>query len=161
MCTRIICLDHSFRLSPRRWAELVCLDFGELHRRYRTTEFRKFLDTIEANAPADLDVHLIPDNYGKHKASPIQRWLLKRPRIHVQFTPTSAGWLNLVERWFAALTENKSGGVASAPPMNLKPPFAPSSITTTNLNPLSGQNRLTPYLIPIAHYCQRVNDSGH
>jgi transposase len=80
---------------------------GELHRRHRSTEFRKFLGTIEANVPADLDVHLIMDNYGTHKTSPIQRWLLHRPRFHVHFTPTSASWLNLVERWFAVLTEKQ------------------------------------------------------
>ena len=80
---------------------------GELHRRHRSTEFRQFLDTIEANVPADLDVHLIMDNYGTHKTSSIQRWLLHRPRFHVHFTPTSASWLNLVERWFAVLTEKQ------------------------------------------------------
>jgi hypothetical protein len=78
---------------------------GELHRRYRSREFCRFLDTIAANVAADLDVHLILDNYGTHKTSPIQRWLLRHPRFHVHFTPTSVSWRNLVERWFAALTE--------------------------------------------------------
>jgi transposase len=77
---------------------------GEVHRRHRSIEFRKFLDTIEANVPADLDVHLIMDNYGTHKTKLIQRWLAKRPRFHVHFTPTYGSWLNLVERWFAELT---------------------------------------------------------
>ena len=63
---------------------------GQLHQRQRTREFRQFLDTIEATVPAELDVHLILDNYGTHKTAVIRRWLLKRPRFHVHFTPTSA-----------------------------------------------------------------------
>jgi transposase len=77
---------------------------GQLHRRHRSPEFRKFLDKIEAEVPAELDVHLILDNYGTHKTATIQRWLLKRPRFKLHFTPTSASWLNLVERWFGLLT---------------------------------------------------------
>jgi transposase len=80
---------------------------GECHRRHRSTEFRKFLDTIEQAVPPQLDVHLILDNYGTHKTALIHRWLAKRPRFHVHFTPTSASWINLVERWFAALTEKQ------------------------------------------------------
>lgn len=80
---------------------------GECHRRHRTIEFRKFLDRIDAAVPPDLDVHLILDNYGTHKTPLIQRWLAKRPRFHLHFTPTSASWINLVERWFATLTEKQ------------------------------------------------------
>ena len=57
--------------------------------------------------PASLEVHLILDNYGTHKTAAIRAWLAKRPRFHVHFTPTSASWINLVERWFAALTEKQ------------------------------------------------------
>ena len=57
--------------------------------------------------PDDLAVHLILDNYATHKTPAIRRWLARRPRFHVHFTPTSASWLNLVERWFAALTEKQ------------------------------------------------------
>ena len=80
---------------------------GQLHRRHRSREFRRFLDTIERNVPAELDVHLILDNYGTHKTQGIRRWLAKRPRFHLHFTPTSASWLNRVERWFAELTEKQ------------------------------------------------------
>lgn len=80
---------------------------GECHRRHRSIEFRKFLDTIDANVPQDLEVHLILDNYGTHKTAAIRNWLVKRPRFHVHFTPTSASWINLVERWFATLTEKQ------------------------------------------------------
>jgi transposase len=74
---------------------------GQFHRRHRSVEFRRFLDVIEAQVPADLDVHLILDNYGTHKTAIIRKWLVKRPRFHVHFTPTCGSWLNLVERWFA------------------------------------------------------------
>lgn len=61
----------------------------------------------ERHVPGALDVHLILDNYATHKTATIQRWLLKRPRFHAHFTPTSASWLNLVERWFAAITDKQ------------------------------------------------------
>ena len=69
---------------------------GRCHQRHRAVEFRKFLDTIEAEVPPDLDVHLIVDNYATHKTALIRNWLAKRPRFHLHFTPTSASWLNLV-----------------------------------------------------------------
>ena len=78
---------------------------GETHRRHRSSEFLKFLRTIEANVPAELDIHLVMDNYGTHKTPTIRRWLAARPRFQVHFTPTSASWINQVERWFATLTE--------------------------------------------------------
>jgi transposase len=80
---------------------------GKCYKRHRTIEFRKFLDEIEAKVPKDLDVHLILDNYGTHKTAFIHNWLLKRPRFHLHFTPTSASWLNLVERWFAEITNKR------------------------------------------------------
>lgn len=80
---------------------------GQLHRRHRSVEFRKFLDRIDQAVPEPLNVHLILDNYGTHKSPTIQRWLLKRPRFHLHFTPTGASWINLVERWFALLTEKQ------------------------------------------------------
>lgn len=80
---------------------------GQLHHRHRSQEFRRFLDTIEANAPADLDVHIILDNYGTHKTAIIRKWLAKRPRFHLHYTPTYGSWINLVERWFAEITNKR------------------------------------------------------
>lgn len=80
---------------------------SQLHRRHRSLEFRKFLDAIDAAVPPALAIHLIMDNYGTHKTALIQRWLAKRPRFHVHFTPTYGSWLNLVERWFAELTNKQ------------------------------------------------------
>lgn len=78
---------------------------GKCMSRHRATEFRKFLDEVERNVPTDLDVHVIMDNYGTHKTQLIRNWFAKRPRWQVHFTPTSASWINQVERFFALLTE--------------------------------------------------------
>jgi transposase len=78
---------------------------GRCFPRHRATEFRRFLDDIDAQVPPDLDIHLVLDNAGTHKTKLIRDWLAKRPRYHVHFTPTSASWINQVERWFALLTE--------------------------------------------------------
>jgi transposase len=80
---------------------------GKCFPRHRATEFRKFLDEIEANVPPDLDVHLVMDNYATHKTPLIRNWLARRPRWHVHLTPTSSSWLNQVERFFALLTERQ------------------------------------------------------
>lgn len=77
---------------------------GQLHRRHRSVEFRKFLDLIDDSVPSDLEVHLVMDNYSTHKSPLIRNWLAKRPRYHVHFTPTYGSWINQVERWFALLT---------------------------------------------------------
>jgi transposase len=75
---------------------------AQLKARHRSLEFRQFLDLIEAQVPAALDVHIMVDNYGTHKTALIRKWLAKRQRFHVHFTPTYGSWINLVERWFAA-----------------------------------------------------------
>jgi transposase len=80
---------------------------GSLHRRHRAVEFRKFLTKIDAEVPANLDVHLICDNLSTHKTPTIARWLQAHPRFHLHFTPTSSSWLNQVERWFALLTDKQ------------------------------------------------------
>jgi transposase len=80
---------------------------GQLHRRHRSQEFRQFLNTIEANVPAELQVHIVMDNYGTHKTATIRNWFAKRPRFHVHFTPTYGSWINLVERWFSEITNKR------------------------------------------------------
>ena len=76
---------------------------GQIRRRHRAIEFRAFLTALDVQVLADLDVHVIMDNYGTHKTALIRRWFARHPRFHPHFTPTYASWLNLVERWFAAL----------------------------------------------------------
>jgi len=80
---------------------------GKCYARHRGSEFLKFLRAIETNVPADLDVHLVMDNYATHKTPGVRKWLVKHPRWHVHFTPTSASWINQVERFFADLTERQ------------------------------------------------------
>ena len=80
---------------------------SSMHRRHRHQEFLKFLRTIDRTVPAELDVHLICDNYATHNTPAIKTWFLRHPRFHLHFTPTYSSWLNLVERWFAELTNRK------------------------------------------------------
>jgi transposase len=77
---------------------------SSLHRRHRAVEFRKFLAKIDTAVPEHLDVHLVCDNYGTHKAPTVQTWLDNHPRFHMHYTPTYSSWINQVERWFAELT---------------------------------------------------------
>ena len=80
---------------------------GKCYRRHRSVEFLDFLRKIDGAVPADLDIHLVLDNYGTHKTALVRHWLQKRPRYHLHFTPTHASWLNQVERWFALLTQRQ------------------------------------------------------
>lgn len=80
---------------------------GQVNRRHRSIEFRRFLDLIDKEVPSDLDVHIIADNYGTHKTAMIRNWFAKRPRFQIHFTPTYGSWINLVERWFAELTNKR------------------------------------------------------
>lgn len=78
-----------------------------VHRRHRAVEFKKFLAELDNEVPADLDVHLICDNYSTHKHPTVKRWLAAHPRFHMHFTPTYSSWLNQVERWFGLLTDTR------------------------------------------------------
>ena len=80
---------------------------GKCYRRHRAVEFKKFLAIIDKAVPPELEVHLVLDNYGTHKTAMIHNWLARRPRFHLHFTPTSASWLNQVERWFAEITRRQ------------------------------------------------------
>lgn len=79
----------------------------QLRPQHRAIEFRTFLNAIDAAVPEDLDVHVVLDNSSTHKTPAINKWLLRHPRFTFHFTPTSSSWLNLVERWFAELTNRK------------------------------------------------------
>ena len=80
---------------------------GKCYKRHRASEFLDFLKQIDANVPDDLEVHIVMDNYATHKTAAIRAWLARRPRYHIHFTPTSASWINQVERWFAELTRKQ------------------------------------------------------
>lgn len=80
---------------------------GQCYRRHRSVEFRRFLECIDKNVPADIDKHIILDNYATHKTRLVHDWLLRHPRYHLHFTPTHSSWINQVERWFELLTEKQ------------------------------------------------------
>ncbi|WP_073952843.1 IS630 family transposase, partial [Streptomyces kebangsaanensis] len=80
---------------------------GFLHRRHRAEEFKKFLIRLDREVPAGLDVHLVLDGYATRKPPAVKTWLVARPRFHLHFTPTGSSWPNLVERWFAELTNKQ------------------------------------------------------
>jgi len=80
---------------------------GKCYKRHRATEFLDFLKQIDGNVPDGLDVHIVMDNYATHKTAMVKTWLARRPHYHVHFTPTSASWINQVERWFAELTRKQ------------------------------------------------------
>ena len=80
---------------------------GKCYKRHRAAEFLDFLKQIDTGVPEGLDVHIIMDNYATHKTAAIKTWLARRPNYYVHFTPTSASWINQVERWFAELTRKQ------------------------------------------------------
>lgn len=80
---------------------------GQCMKRHRHQEWLKFLKLIDAQTPAELDLHLIADNYSTHKHPNVQKWLARHPRFHMHFIPTSSSWLNLVERWFREITTKR------------------------------------------------------
>jgi transposase len=81
--------------------------FGLCQEKHRHQEWLKFLRMIDRTVPADKEIYLICDNYATHKHERVQRWLAKHKRFHVRFTPTSASWLNMVERFFRDITHNR------------------------------------------------------
>ena len=135
---------------------------GQTHRRHRSTEFLKLLRTVEANVPATFDIHLVMDNYGTHKTDAIKRWLLARPRFHVHFTPTSASWLNQVERWFATLTERciRRGTHRSTQALE-KSIRAYVDLNNQEPQPFSWTKTADKILASIERFCLRTSRSGH
>jgi transposase len=135
---------------------------GALHSRHRAIEFKKFLQRIDAEVPAQFDVHLVLDNSSTHKTPAIQRWLAAHPRFVLHFTPTSSSWLNLVERWFAELTTKKlrRGAHRSVPQLNAD---IRAWIETWNADPkpFVWTKTADEILDSIARYCTRINDSRH
>jgi len=135
---------------------------GELHRRHRSKEFMTFLRTIEANVPATLDVHLILDNYGTHKTPSVKAWFARHPRFHVHFTPTSASWLNLVERFFALLTTRQIKRGAHRSTRELEQAIRSYlNIYNEDPKPFIWTKTADEILASLARFCGRISDSGH
>jgi transposase len=135
---------------------------GECRARHTAQDFRAFLDTIDQNVPADLEVHVILDNAATHKTPLIHRWLAQRPRYHLHFTPTSASWLNMVEGWFALLTRRQlqRGAFRSTHALELA---IRRYIETSNANPKSfvWTKTADEILDSVKRFCQRTSNSVH
>ena len=130
--------------------------------RHRAIEFRRFLRKIDESVPRDLDVHLILDNSSIHKTPSIRSWLVKRPRFHLHFTPTSSSWLNLVERWFAALTEKQLRRGVHRSTRELESAIQ-RYVDATNAEPkpFVWTKTADEILASIRRFCERTSDSGH
>ena len=135
---------------------------GEFHHRHRAAEFRGFLDTIEAAVPPSLDVHVILDNYGTHKTPLIHRWLVRHPRYHVHFTPTGASWINLVERWFATLTDRQLRRGVHRSTRELETAIGRYiEVTNERPRPFVWTKTADEILASVARFCHRISNSGH
>jgi transposase len=136
--------------------------FGSLRRRHRSVEFRAFLNELNRQVPADLDVHLILDNYATHKTPAIQRWLVRHPRFHMHFTPTSASWLNLVERWFAELTNKQLRRSTYRSVHDLETDIRDWMRQWNDQpKPFIWVKTADEILEALASYCERISDSEH
>ncbi len=133
---------------------------SDLTERHRAEEFRRFLNLVDRSVPAELDVHVIVDNSSTHKTPAIHRWLVRHPRFSFHFTPTYSSWLNLVERWFAELTERwlRRGSHRSTKELV-------ASIRTwielwnEDPRPFVWHKSADEILQSLAAYCQRISDS--
>jgi transposase len=135
---------------------------GECHRRHRAIEFRKFLDTIEANVPEELEIHLILDNFGTHKTATIRRWLAKRPRFELHFTPTGASWTNLVERWFGLLTQRQIRRGSHRSTRELEQAIRQYlRINNESPKPFVWTKTADEIFQSIARFCMRTSGTGH
>jgi transposase len=135
---------------------------GECHRRHRSQECLQFLETLDASVPPELDVHLILDNYGTHKTPKVRRWFVRHPRFHVHFTPTSASWLNLVERWFALLSEKQLKRGAHRSVRALETTIREYlAITNEAPKPFVWTKTADEILATVARFCQRTSNPGH
>jgi transposase len=132
------------------------------YRRHRHQEFLRFLKLIDAAVPAGLDLHLVLDNYATHKTPAIHQWLLKHPRFHLHFTPTSSSWLNLVERWFAELTNRKLRRSAHRSVTELETDIR-KWINAWNKDPrpFIWTKTADEILETLAAYCSRISEPGH
>jgi transposase len=133
-----------------------------LTERHRAEEFQRFLNLINRQVPDGLNVHVIADNSSTHKSPAIQRWLVRHPRFSIHFTPTYSSWLNLVERWFAELTNKWLRRGTHRSTKELETAIR-SWADTWNDNPIPfiWHKTADEILDNLATYCQRISDSGH
>lgn len=135
---------------------------GSLHRRQRHQEFLRFLERIDATVPEPFEIHLVMDNYGTHKMPKVRRWFARHPRYHLHFTPTSASWLNQVERFFGLITERRIRRGTFGSVRELEAALR-DYLTQHNENakPFAWTADADSILKKLARFCVRTSDSGH
>jgi transposase len=137
---------------------------GRCHRRHRHQEFVKFLDHVNAVLPKEpgVSVHVVLDNYGTHKTPAVKRWFLRHPEYHLHFTPTSASWLNQVERFFAEITEQRIRRGVFTSVVQLERAIA-EYLAEHNKNPkpFVWTADADSILERLRRVCERTSDSGH
>lgn len=132
------------------------------HQRHRAIEFRKFLKDIEQQVPGELDVHLVLDNYGTHKAPTVKRWLAQHPRYHLHFTPTSSSWLNQVETWFSVLTQRQlRRGVHRSVAELEAALLSYAERTNESAKPFRWTKSADDILQSVKRFCLHSSNSGH
>jgi transposase len=135
---------------------------SQVHRRHRHQEFLKFLRTIDGTVPAELDVHLVCDNYATHNTPAIKTWFLRHPRFQLHLTPTYSSWLNLVERWFAELTNRKLRRSAHRTVAELEADLtAWVDAWNDDPKPFVWTKTADEILDNLASYLHLISDSGH
>ena len=135
---------------------------GQCHRRHRHQEFLRFLNCVEKQVPRAMEIHLVLDNYATHKTPKVQRWFQRHPRYHLHFTPTSASWLNQIERWFAKITQERLRRSAFRSVVELERAIQ-QYIEANNADPKPFVWTATADLIfgKVESVCQRINQTSH
>jgi len=130
--------------------------------RHRAVEFRKFLDAIDEAVPDGLDVHVALDNSSTHKTPAIHKWLLAHPRFTFHFTPTSSSWLNLVERFFALISERKIKRGSHRSTLELEAAIREYlELHNADPKPFVWHKTADEILASIKRYIERINVAGH
>jgi transposase len=135
---------------------------GELHRRHRAVEFKKFLATIDKAVPDGLEVHVVCDNYGTHKTPGGQDLAGRPPRFHLHYTPTGSSWINQVERWFGFLTDQLLGRGVHKSVQALEGDIrAWVADWNQHPRPFIWTKTAEEILESLARYCRRISGAGH
>ena len=133
---------------------------GKCYRRHRAREFLDFLKVIDRNVPDGLGIHIVMDNYATHKTDGVKAWLARRPHWHVHFTPTSASWLNQVERWFAEPTRKQLQRGVHRSTLQLEADIRASiDMHNEDPKPFKWTRSADDILAAVKRFCLRVEDN--
>ena len=131
---------------------------NDIRPRHTSADFDAFLNKVNREVPNGLDVHVILDNLATHKTPTVQRWLLRHRRFHFHFTPTYGSWMNLVERWFSALTTKKLQRSAHRSAKELAADIEAWADTwNENPTPFVWHKTAEQILERLAGYCAHIN----